>query len=122
MTSLQQQERRALNDGIEDSFLLSAEYAGQIKSFYQLRIGTIKDLYEKFYLNFAVLVELTDCLEGMANESAAISAATDWLNLPKLPTKPDEIEARCSTGIEVFRKYKRALSNAGLLSLPSRGR
>lgn len=120
--TIQQQERRALNDGIEDAFIETAKYAAGIRTYYMIRRGVIKDLYELFYFNFAYLLELTDGLEELAKEDQVIGEAKGWLNGNGSGQSESDIKKRCDEGLEVFTKFKTAMSAKGLLSLPSRGR
>jgi hypothetical protein len=117
----QQQERRALNDGIEDAFIETSRYAAGIRTYYVIRRGVIKDLYELFYYNFAVLIELTEGLEGLEKDKAIVSEVRDWLSQTGSQSDADT-RKRCDTGLEVFTKFKAVLNARGLLSLPSRGR
>lgn len=116
----QQQERRALNDGIEDAFIETSKYAAGIRTYYVIRRGVIKDLYELFYYNFAVLVELTECLEGFEKEKT-VQEVRLWLSQNGNQQETD-IKKRCDTGLEIFTKFKATLTARGLLSLPLRGR
>lgn len=114
-----QQERRALNDGIEDTFIETSRYAAGIQTYYAIRRGTIKDIYEEFYFNFAWLLQLTEGLQELAKETEAIKAVKDWLALDN--SRPDTTKERCESGIQVFSKFKATLSAKGLLALPSKG-
>jgi hypothetical protein len=121
MTIQPQQERRALNDGIEDAFIETAQYAAGIRTYYMIRRGVIKDLYELFYYNFAVLVELTEGLEELSKDPEAIKEAHDWLEGNGVGQSEIEIRKRCDAGLDVFTKFKKTMSERGLLALPSRG-
>ncbi len=121
MTVQPQQERRALNDGIEDAFIETAQYAAGIRTYYMIRRGTIKDLYEQFYFNLAVLIELTEGLEELSKDQEAIDAAHEWLDGNGSGQSEVEIKKRCDAGLAVFTKFKKAMSERGLLALPSRG-
>lgn len=117
----QQQERRALNEGIESSFIAAAGYAASIKTHFQTGRGTIHDLYEDFYFNLAVLFELTSDLEEMTPSKEDIEKMAVWLAKEKC-TDDKNIKEHCKEGMEVFKNYKISLSRNGLLSLPTRGR
>jgi len=123
MTGQPQQERRALNDGIEDAFIETAQYAAGIRTYYMIRRGVIKDLYELFYYNFAVLIELTEGLEELCKDSDTLTEAHVWLSGNGAGQTEVDIRKRCDAGLEVFTKFKKAMSKRGLLTLPSgRGR
>lgn len=115
-----QQERRALNDGIESAFIETAQYAAGIRTFYMIRRGVIKDIYELFYFNFAVLIELTEGLEELAKEKETLEDAHKWLSGNGAGQSEADIKKRCDAGLEVFTKFKTVLSARGLLALPSR--
>lgn len=121
MTSQPQQERRALNDGIEDAFIETSKYAAGIRTYYIIRRGVIKDLYELFYFNFAVLIELTEGLSEMEKDKDIIGEVHTWLSSDGAQNE-NEIRKRCDEGLKVFAKFKSAMSNRGLLALPTRGR
>lgn len=123
MTVQPQQERRALNDGIEDAFIETAKYAAGIRTYYMIRRGVIKDLYELFYFNFAVLIELTEGLEELKNDSSTLTEAHAWLGGNGSDQSDSSIRKRCDSGLEAFTKFKTVMSKRGLLTLPSgRGR
>jgi len=115
-----QQERRALNDGIEDAFIVTAQYAAGIRTYYMIRRGVIKDLYELFYFNFAVLVELTEGLEELKSDKDTITAAHEWLDGNGVGQSEADIKKRCDAGLAAFTKFKATMSSRGLLALPSR--
>lgn len=115
-----QQERRALNDGIETAFIETAQYAAGIRTYYMIRRGVIKDLYELFYFNFAVLIELTEGLEELVKEKDTLDEARKWLTGNGTGTSETDIKKRCDDGLEAFTKFKAVLSARGLLALPSR--
>jgi predicted nucleotidyltransferase component of viral defense system len=121
MTLQNQQERRALNDGIEDAFINTATYAAGIRTYYMIRRGVIKDLYELFYFNFAVLLELTEGLEELVKDKETIKEVHVWLEGPSNGQSESDIKKRCDTGLEVFTKFKTVMSARGLLALPSKG-
>jgi hypothetical protein len=112
----QQQERRALNEGIEDTFIETSRYAAGIQTYYAIRRGTIKDIYEEFYFNLAWLLQLTEGLQELAKEKEAILTVKEWL----CSENGDTMQIRCETGIKVFSEFKSTLSAKGLLALPSR--
>lgn len=117
----QQQERRALNDGIEDAFIETSKYAAGIRTYYVIRRGVIKDLYEQFYYNFAVLIELTEGLDGLEKDSKVIDDVRAWLSQNGSRTEAD-IKNKCDAGLDLFTKFKGVMIARGSLSLPSRGR
>ena len=121
MTGQQQQERQALNYGIEDAFIETSRYAAGIRTYYIIRRGVIKDLYELFYFNFAVLIELTEGLSEMEKDKDIIGEVHDWLSSDGARSESD-IRKRCDAGLLIFAKFKSAMSNRGLLALPSKGR
>jgi hypothetical protein len=121
VTLQNQQERRALNDGIEDAFIETSKYAAGIRTYYIIRRGVIKDLYELFYFNFAVLIELTEGLSEMEKDKDVIEEVHNWLSSDGAQSESD-IRKRCDEGLLVFAKFKSAMSNRGLLALPTRGR
>jgi len=120
MSVQNQQERRALNDGIEDAFIETAQYAAGIRTYYMIRRGVIKDLYELFYFNFAVLIELTEGLEELGKDAATLKEARVWLMGNGAGQSESDIKKRCDAGLEVFTKFKTMMSARGLLALPSR--
>jgi hypothetical protein len=120
MSVQNQQERRALNDGIEDAFIETAQYAAGIRTYYMIRRGVIKDLYELFYFNFAVLIELTEGLEELGKDAATLKEARVWLMGNGAGQSEADIKKRCDAGLEVFTKFKTMMSARGLLALPSR--
>jgi hypothetical protein len=121
-TTQQQQERRALNEGIESSFIAAAGYAASIKTHFQTGRGAINDLYEDFYFNVAILFELTSDLEEMMQSRKEIDAMQGWLNKTGDSISSKNISEHCLEGMARFKDYKIALSRNGLLSLPARGR
>jgi len=121
MTIQNQQERRALNDGIEDAFITTATYAAGIRTYYMIRRGVIKDLYELFYFNFAVLIELTEGLEELGKDKETVIAAHAWLAGNGAGQSEADIRKRCDEGLAVFTKFKTLMSARGLLALPSKG-
>jgi hypothetical protein len=118
----QNQERHALNDGIEDAFINTATYAAGIRTYYMIRRGVIKDLYELFYFNFAVLIELTEGLEALAKDTETINESRTWLNGNGVGQSEADIKKRCDSGLDVFTKFKAVMSSRGLLELPSQRR
>lgn len=116
--TLQQQERRALNDGIEDVFIETSRQSAGIRTFYEIKRGVIKDLFEDFYFNFSWLVELTEGLEELSKESEMFKEINNWLD----NSDNVEMSERCREGRTIFKKFKTMMSAKGLLSLPARGR
>ena len=118
------QERRALNEGIEDAFIETARYAAGIRTFNVIHRGVIIDLYEMFYYNFAILVELTEGVEGLEKDGGkeVIGNVRTWLSENNYSRSEADIKRRCESGLELFSRFKVVMSNRGLLSLPSRGR
>lgn len=112
-------DRKALNDGIEKSFMDCAGYAASIRTHYQTGSGVIRDLYELFYFNIAVLFDLTSDLEGMSSAVDACKNLEDWLNLQPVRSTEEEMRVRCLDGLKLFREYKIALNKNGILTLPS---
>lgn len=114
------QERRGLNDGIEDAFIETATYAAGIRTYYMIRRGVIKDLYELFYFNFAVLIELTEGLEELGKDKDTIAEVHTWLEDSGKCQSESDISNRCDSGLVVFTKFKKVMSARGLLALPSK--
>lgn len=112
-------ERKALNEGIESVFMDCAGYAGSIRTHFQTGSGTIRDLYELFYFNFAVLFDLTSDLSGMEADSEVIKSIEAWLELPPVKKLGTEMEDRCRDGLHLFRRYKIALGKNGIITLPT---
>lgn len=112
-------ERKALNEGIEKVFMDCAGYAASIRTHYQTGSGTIRDLYELFYFNFAVLFDLTSDLSGMSADTDATNGVELWINLPPVRKVNSEMEERCREGLRLFKLYKIALGKNGILTLPS---
>lgn len=114
-----EKERRILNDAIEHTFIECAGLAGSIRTHYQTGSGVIRDLYETFYFNVAVLYDLTADLKEMSGVKTSKKNLEDWLNLPPLKNSGKDIEDRCKAGLVCFREYKIDLSERGILSLPA---
>jgi len=112
-------DRKALNEGIEKSFMDCAGYAASIRTHYQTGSGVIRDLYELFYFNVAVLFDLTSDLEGMSSATEACKNLELWLELPPVRSTDTEMQTRCLNGLKVFRDYKISLNKNGILTLPS---
>ena len=112
-------DRAALNEGIEKAFMDCAGYAGSIRTHYQTGRGTIRDVYELFYFNVAVLFDLTSDLEGMTSATTACKEMESWLNLPPVKNADKEMKDRCIEGLRLFRSYKIALNKNGILTLPT---
>ena len=112
-------ERKALNDGIEKSFMDCAGYAGSIRTHYQTGSGVIRDVFELFYFNLAVLFDLTSDLEGMSSSMKECEQLEAWLNMPPLKSSGADMRERCDAGLKVFRAYKIALNKNGILTLPT---
>lgn len=121
VTTPTEHERRELNDGIESAFIAAAGYTAAIKTHYQTGRGTIRDLYEDFYFNLAVLFELTADLGEMRTEQVVVETVERWLEKADIDIGTREFKEHCFDGISAFKGYKRALSNCGLLSLPTGG-
>ena len=119
MTIQNQQERSLLNDGIETDYMFTADYAGNIQTFYEIKRGTLKDEYEGFFRFFARLVQLVECLEELSKEKEVLESVHHFINNP---AKDTNLDNRCAEGIETFKKLKKAMSARGLLALPSKGR
>jgi hypothetical protein len=118
--SQNQQERQALNEGIENAYIDTAQYAAGIRTYYMIRRGVIKDLYELFYFNFAYLIELTEGLEELSKDYETLKEARVWLAGNGAGQSETDIKKRCDAGLDVFTKFKKVLSSRGLLALPSR--
>ena len=112
-------DRKVLNDGIEKAFMDCAGYAGSIRTHYQTGSGVIRDVYELFYFNVAVLFDLTSDLEGMGSSTEACVELETWLNLPPIKNIGIDMKERCDAGLRVFRAYKIALNKNGILTLPA---
>ena len=115
------QERRRLNDRIEQAFINTAECAISVMMYTQTfrGIGNV-DLYERLYSNFALLVMLTADLKQMNDKTrqAAVTEASGWLHMTA-PKDREQIE-RCKLGVLIFEKYKKTLADAGVIALPSK--
>jgi hypothetical protein len=112
-------DRKVLNEGIEKAFMDCAGYAGSIRTHYQTGSGTIRDLFELFYFNLAVLFDLTSDLEGMGASTKECKGLEDWLNLPPVRSNDKEMRDRCEQGLKTFREYKIALTKNGIITLPA---
>jgi len=112
-------DRKALNEGIEKVFMDCAGYAASIRTHYQTGSGTIRDLFELFYFNFAVLFDLTSDLSEMSAATEATQGVQNWLDLPPVKKVGSEMDERCKEGLRLFRLYKIALGKNGILTLPS---
>lgn len=121
MTIQAQQERRALNDGIEDAYMSVCWHASCIDTYYIIQRGTIKDTYELFYNHLAYLIRLTQGLEELRKDQEIITKIRVWLKDPSDSGKYD-IKDQCYNGMELFTNFTIVLSARGLLSLPSKGR
>jgi RAB protein geranylgeranyltransferase component A len=97
-----------------------AGQAAGIETHYQTGRGAIMDLYENFYFNFNILHKLTASREEMKSSSELSIKIKEWM-MRTVP-KSSDMENYCRDGIELFEEYHKAMSDNGLLSLPSRGR
>lgn len=113
------QERRVLNEAIEHSYIECAGLAGSIRTHFQTGSGVVRDLFELFYFNVAVLYDLTADLSEMSNAEISKKNLEEWLELPPLKNSVKDAEERCRAGLICFRAYKIDLSKNGVLSLPS---
>jgi hypothetical protein len=95
-----------------------AGYAGSIRTHYTTGRGVIKDVFEIFYFNVAVLFDLTSDLEGMGSSTEACSDLEVWLNLGPVKNNEKDMRDRCDSGLRAFRAYKIALNKNGILTLP----
>jgi len=118
MSEFSQQERSHLNDGIEDRFMMTADFAGNIRTFYECKRGTLKDEYEEFFRYFSRLIELIEGLEALSKEKDILDDVRAWRDNIK---QENDINKRCSDGLAVFTKLKSSLSKRGLLALPTGG-
>lgn len=115
-----QQERRALNEGIETAFLDTATHAAGMETNYQTGRGAIMEIYEMFYFNFNVLHKLTAGREEMESAKELSQTIRLWFRTEMPPSTG--MTTRCYQGIDLFDAYHSALTRNGLLSLPARGR
>jgi hypothetical protein len=117
-----QQERKVLNEGIENSFIDASEMVARIKTYNQTGRGAIIDLYEDFYFYISLLYELTSDLDEMKDASEAAKEMKGWLDINVKLVSEKDFKEHCDAGMAAFQKYKVSLSKNGLLALPSRGR
>jgi len=117
------QERRRLNEEIERTFIQVADHSRRILTFRQTERGaSALELYENFFTEFSLLVILTSDLSQIKKSTSAISAAEAWLGETGINQNATDIYIlqRCYDGVKAFMEYKKALSETGVLSMPSR--
>jgi hypothetical protein len=117
------QERRRLNEEIERTFIMVADHSRKILTFRQTaRNASALELYENFFADFSLLVILTSDLSQIKKSTSAVSAAEEWLGGDGIGQNANDtfILQRCYDGVEAFMEYKKALSETGVLSMPSR--
>jgi hypothetical protein len=117
------QERRRLNEEIERTFIMVSNHARRILTFRQTERGaTAMELYENFFTEFSLLVILTSDLSQIKKSKSAVAAAEAWLGGEGIGQNSNDafILNRCYEGVKAFMEYKRALSETGVLSMPSR--
>lgn len=112
-------DRDRLNDEIERARINTSWAVTQIRLYQQTsRSVPVLDLFEKFYQSFYYLVDLTEDLEQMDDPDVE-AKARGWLN-SKIPNMTDDklILKFCDEGISIYLKYKKSLSQKGVISLP----
>jgi hypothetical protein len=117
------QERRRLNEEIERTFIQVADHSRRILTFRQTERGaSALELYENFFTEFSLLVILTSDLSQIKKSVSAVSAAEAWLGETGISQNATDtyILQRCYDGVKAFMEYKKALSETGVLSMPSR--
>jgi hypothetical protein len=120
MTEVQEvkyEDQSVLRDGINKAFMDSAGYAASIRTHYQTGSGVIRDIYELFYFNVAVLFDLTSDFEKMGSSIESVKNLEAWLNKPMTKFGEKDMEERCMTGLKVFRDYKISLTKNGIVSV-----
>lgn len=113
------QERRILNDAIESSYIECARLSAAIRTHKQTGRGTIIDLFEQFHYNLGILVDITADLEEMTSNHEISDKIESWLEQDQ---KRGDYLKFCEEGRCVFKEYKKALNNCGLIALPARGK
>ena len=121
------QERRRLNEEIEKAFINAATIATRIQTFKHTERGmTALGLYEGFFSEFSLLVMLTSDLpqlRGNADAKKEITRAEVWIcrkSSSLQNASESAILSLCCDGVEIFRSYKRILSERGVIALPNR--
>lgn len=120
MQQLQQQERRAINEGIEATYMDLSGISAGIRTHYQSGRGVIGEMFQELHFHIGILVEATEVFEDMEPSQPIIDQLNAWLDLP--PVTDKEMRGRCMEGLRLVKEYKKALTRCGLVSLPSRGR
>jgi DNA-binding SARP family transcriptional activator len=114
------QERRKLNEEIERAFIQTTIYARDIQVYHQTERGVaIIDLYEGFYSSYSYLVMLTSDLKQLKQSSKEIDEANAWINQKSKLVSDKDLLVRCDSGVSSFIKYKRVLSDQGVIALPT---
>lgn len=115
-----QQERRILNDAIEQAYLDVCELASSIDLYLHTGDGVLLLLYKNFYFKLNFLFRLTSNQEEMIqNAKEEIEEIGKWLDHPAT-SKESQMETVLKDGLKVFKKYDLALNQRGLIVLPSR--
>jgi len=117
------QERRRLNEEIERTFILVAHHSKRILTYRQTeRDASVLELYENFFADFCLLVMLTSDLSQVKKSTSAVSAAEAWIGNNSIGQNATDtsILQRCYDGVKAFMEYKKALSETGVFSMPSK--
>lgn len=105
----------SIKQGIEHAYLEASAGAADMDKYYQTGNGSIPDFYDRFYLNFHILFDLS---EPFSSKSDEVKAAEVWLDLPELNlSKASEVKARCRAGVKTFRAYINDLAGDGVITL-----
>lgn len=111
-----QHERKFLNDHIENAYVQANKHVADIRTYYETKLGTVKESFELFYYNFALLVEFTEYLQKMEKEEPLFEEIHNWLD----NKDKEETEQRCRSGIVLFGKLKKSLNTKGVIALPTK--
>jgi hypothetical protein len=114
-------ERRQLNYEIELTFIAAAETATMIHvSKHTGMGGSVLDLYQRFYSAFDYLFILTSDLKQLSQEQhkKRVESAEKWLQADIKSSDDNILLARCEEGYVEFMKYKKLLTEQGIIALP----
>ncbi|MCK9592898.1 MAG: hypothetical protein M0Q91_12915 [Methanoregula sp.] len=116
-----QQERRILNDAIEQAYLDVCDLASSIDLYFHTGDGVLLLLYKNFYYKLNFLFRLTSNQEEMIqNATKEVEEIGKWLDHPQCTQRETQMETVLKEGLLVFKKYDLALNQRGLIVLPSR--
>jgi hypothetical protein len=117
-----QLERRRINDDIETAYLDTIHAETDMVVAISTGIGSYYRIYRAFYSSFALLIALTDEIDEMRkNEAKLCAEARRWREQNIQSNMQDAVmKETCRAGSELFTRYKKALMDRGVISLPTR--